>query len=106
MRLCGLCRGCEVIDKDIFVALLGFAGSLLGSFGGIMGGIQLVKYQLKKQEEKQKALEEKQEQTDTEVINIKLSINTLDGKVKAQSEKIQRIETKQHELEKYHMKKE
>ena len=95
-----------MIDKDIFVALLGFAGSLLGSFGGIMGGIQLMKYQLKKQEEKQIQLEAKQEKTDSDVIKIQLSINTLDGKVKAQGEKIEKIETKQHELEKYHMKKE
>lgn len=40
------------MDTAIIVALISFAGTALGTFGGIMASTQLIKYRLEKLEQK------------------------------------------------------
>lgn len=40
------------MNNEIIVALISFAGTALGTFGGIMASTQLIKYRLEKLEQK------------------------------------------------------
>jgi len=40
------------MDTTIIVALISFAGTAIGTFGGIMASTQLIKYRLEKLEQK------------------------------------------------------
>ena len=60
--------------NDIIVALLGFAGTLLGSLFGIWAAQKLTQYRIAK-------LEEKSAQMDTKHSNLKERTTRLEGRM-------------------------
>lgn len=91
---------------EIIKLIFSFLGSTVGTCVGFLSGVKLRDYRISQLEKKQSNIETKQESTEKEVADIRISISAIKEHDKAQDNKIDEHGQRIDVLESLHMKKE
>ncbi len=91
---------------EIIKLVFSFLGSTVGTFIGFLSGVKLRDYRIAQLEKKQNDFAQKQEEDETEISEVKITITAMNGKIESHEERIKKGEKKLEQLEQFHIKKE
>lgn len=77
---------------EIIKLVFSFLGSTVGTFIGFLSGVKLRDYRISQLEKKQSDFAQKQEEDETEISEVKITITAMNGKIESHEERIKKGE--------------